>query len=61
MLLHWFLCFFGNLGGCLFVMAIIVGCKSDPANMTQYVTNHYFQMEASWTVNHTEKKSLPLQ
>ncbi|KAH7260934.1 Formate/nitrite transporter [Fusarium redolens] len=25
MLLHWFLCFFGNLGGCLFVMAIIVG------------------------------------
>ena len=28
MLLHWFLCFFGNLGGCLFVMAIIVGCKS---------------------------------
>ncbi|KAH7113706.1 Formate/nitrite transporter [Dactylonectria estremocensis] len=25
MLLHWFLCFFGNLAGCLFVMAIIVG------------------------------------
>lgn len=27
MLLHWFLCFFGNLAGSLFVMAIIMGCK----------------------------------
>lgn len=27
MLLHWFLCFFGNLAGSLFVMAIIIGCK----------------------------------
>jgi formate/nitrite transporter FocA (FNT family) len=27
MLLHWFLCFFGNLLGSLFVMAIIVGCR----------------------------------
>ncbi|KAM5352977.1 hypothetical protein ACJ41O_005699 [Fusarium nematophilum] len=25
MLLHWFLCFFGNLSGSLFVMAVIVG------------------------------------
>ncbi|KAJ3526680.1 hypothetical protein NM208_g11072 [Fusarium decemcellulare] len=25
MLLHWFLCFFGNLAGSLFVMAVIVG------------------------------------
>ncbi|KAH8664867.1 Formate/nitrite transporter [Ilyonectria robusta] len=25
MLLHWFLCFFGNLLGCLFIMAIIIG------------------------------------
>ncbi|EXA30178.1 hypothetical protein FOVG_18441 [Fusarium oxysporum f. sp. pisi HDV247] len=28
MLLHWFLCFFGNLAGSLFVMSIIMGCKS---------------------------------
>lgn len=27
MLLHWFLCFFGNLLGSLFIMAIIIGCK----------------------------------
>lgn len=27
MLLHWFLCFWGNLAGALFVMAIIIGCK----------------------------------
>ena len=27
MLLHWFLCFWGNLAGALFVMAIIMGCK----------------------------------
>lgn len=27
MLLHWFICFWGNLAGCLFVMAIIFGCK----------------------------------
>lgn len=30
MLLHWFLCFFGNLAGSLFVMAIIMGCKIAP-------------------------------
>ena len=27
MLLHWFLCFWGNLAGALFVMAIIIGCE----------------------------------
>ena len=27
MLLHWFICFWGNLAGSLFVMAIIFGCK----------------------------------
>jgi hypothetical protein len=28
MLYHWTFCFFGNLAGALFVMAIIFGCKS---------------------------------
>ncbi len=28
MLLHWFLCFWGNLAGSLFTMAIIFGCKA---------------------------------
>jgi len=27
MLLHWFLCFWGNFAGCLFVMSIFMGCK----------------------------------
>ncbi len=27
MLQHWFLCFWGNMAGCLFVLAIIIGCK----------------------------------
>lgn len=34
MLLHWFLCFFGNLAGSLFVMAIIMGCKISPISAT---------------------------
>lgn len=29
MLLHWFLCFWGNLAGALFVMAIIIGCECE--------------------------------
>lgn len=29
MFLHWFICFWGNLTGSLFVMAIIFGCKLD--------------------------------
>lgn len=28
MLLHWFLCFWGNMAGALFVMAVILGCES---------------------------------
>lgn len=27
MMLHWFLCYLGNLAGSMFVMAIIMGCK----------------------------------
>lgn len=37
MLYHWTFCFFGNLAGALFVMAIIFGCKSrsSPPNGSQ--------------------------
>jgi formate/nitrite transporter FocA (FNT family) len=27
MLMHWLLCFFGNMAGALFVMAVIIGCR----------------------------------
>ena len=30
MLMHWFLCFWGNIAGCLFVMAVITGCTFHP-------------------------------
>lgn len=32
MLLHWLLCFWGNLAGSLFVMAVIFGCEYKPEN-----------------------------
>lgn len=37
MLLHWFLCFWGNLAGALFVMAVILGCMC-AANQALQVT-----------------------
>lgn len=56
MLLHWFICFWGNLCGALFVMAIIFGCKLPPSALLSHGTQSpwsdanpsllYFQMAA---------------
>ena len=35
MLLHWFLCFWGNLAGCLFTLAIFIICRFDPVVFIQ--------------------------
>lgn len=36
MLMHWFICFWGNLAGALFLMAIIFGCKSLPPDFRSW-------------------------
>ena len=47
MLLHWFLCFFGNLAGALFVMAIILGCESG-GNRSGFVSVATLTQDRRW-------------
>lgn len=39
MLLHWFICFWGNLAGSLFLMAIVFGCTYASLSLQRFPTD----------------------